>query len=217
MFTKIDMATWVRKPYFDYYINKITARYQLTVQADITEFLKIRRAYNKKMYPTIMYAVTSAINRHDEFRLSYDENGNLGIYDTLSPSYTIFHEDDHTFSDIWTEWDFDFKNFYDAVQSDMATYKNAKGIKAKSNAPSNIYPISMLPWLSFSGYAIDTSVVSHLFTPIVTIGKYYEDAGCCKIPLAVYVNHAVADGYHTSMLIEDIILTLNRAEEWIVK
>lgn len=33
-------------------------------------------------------------------------------YDILHPNYTIFHEDDHTFTDVWTEYTEDFKIFY---------------------------------------------------------------------------------------------------------
>ena len=37
-----------------------------------------------------------------------DKDGNPGYYDVLHPNYTIFHEDDHTFSDVWTAYTEDF-------------------------------------------------------------------------------------------------------------
>ena len=41
-----------------------------------------------------------------------DKDGNPGYYDVLHPNYTIFHEDDHTFSDVGTAYTEDFSAFY---------------------------------------------------------------------------------------------------------
>ena len=47
----------------------------------------------------------------------------------LHPNYTVFHEDDHTFSDLWTVHDEDFAAFYQAFLADVAQYGGNHGIK----------------------------------------------------------------------------------------
>ena len=76
-----------------------------------------------------------AINDNVEFRMSYDSEGKLGYWKYTNPVYTLFHEDDKTFSDIWTYYNEDFSIFYADCVKDLETYKDVKGIKAKPNQP----------------------------------------------------------------------------------
>ena len=45
-----------------------------------------------KLYPAMLYYLTTIVNRHSEFRTAINQEGELGIYDEMIPSYTIFHE-----------------------------------------------------------------------------------------------------------------------------
>lgn len=69
----------------------------MTVNIDITDLLKLTKERNYKLYPVILYAITKVVNNHIEFRMSLDENDNLGYYINVNPSYTIFHKDNNTF------------------------------------------------------------------------------------------------------------------------
>lgn len=203
-FSKINMDNWERKDYFNYYINLIKCHYSLNYNLDITRLEIMRREKNIKLYPAILYVTTKAINKNKEFRMAYDSNGNLGYFHSVSPSYTIFHEENKTFSDIWTEFNENFYEFENNVKKDMEKYKYAIGIKPKQNQPANTYPISSVPWLSFSSYSIDAPENSKLLMPIITYGKKFPQDSNTLLPISVYVNHAVADGYHTCKLINDI-------------
>ena len=214
-FHRVDMESWARKPYFDYYINIIKCRYNLTAHLDVTELVSLLSAEGLRFYPSMIYAVTRAVNENPEFRMGFDEEGCLGYWDELSPSYTIFHEDDHSFSDIWTQWNEDFSVFYLRAVEDMEKYRDVKGIKAKPDQPENTYPVSAAPWLSFTGYSIDTYDDSPMLRPIITFGKYHEDSGRTLLPFSVYAHHAVADGYHTCKLINRVGELAAAAREWI--
>ena len=45
----------------------------------------------------MLYYITTIVNRHPEFRTAINQAGELGIYDEMLPSYTVFHEDTETF------------------------------------------------------------------------------------------------------------------------
>jgi chloramphenicol O-acetyltransferase type A len=206
---------WKRKPYFDYFYYTIKTKYNVNHHLDITELINEVKSRNLRFYPTFLYVIMKIINQNEEFRVSFDGKGNLGIWNYVNPSYTIFHEDDKTFSDIWSEYKPFFKDFYQEIVKDMNTYKDVKKVKAKENRPPNFCPVSALPWLSFDSFSQDTYSNSSFLYPIIRFGKYYTREERFLLPFSVFVNHAVADGYHTCKFINEIEDFGKKVREWI--
>ena len=128
----IDMAAWPRREYFDYYIHKTPCSYNVCVNLDISRLLKSVRSKGLSLYPVLIYIVASAVNQNcTAFRFSFDQNGHLGYYDVLSPAYTVFHEDDKTFSNLWTIYHNQFSVFYKDYQNDQMLYRDRKGLFPK--------------------------------------------------------------------------------------
>jgi chloramphenicol O-acetyltransferase type A len=214
MFHKIDMETWPRREHYHYYQEKIRTCYQVNVEIDVTKVVKRCKKKGFRFYPVMLYAIMRAINNNQEFRMALDEEGALGYYDVCHPSYTIFHEDDKTFSDIWTNYDADFGRFYPAVVEDMEACKDRKGIKAKDGKPAACTPISCAPWIHYTSISHDTPGPNHVYFPIITFGKYEKKDGKWLLPFSVYVNHSIADGYHTSKLILEIQEHCRSCKTW---
>ena len=149
------------------------------------------------------------------FRLSMDAEGNLGWWTFCNPVYTLFHQSDCSFSDVWSEWTADFSTFYSRVLEDMARYGGVTGVMARPDKPDNFCSISSLPWLSFTSFAQDTYAESRMFFPLLRAGKHYEQSGRTLLPLSVCVHHAVADGYHTSWLFCRVQHFANVAKLWL--
>ncbi|WP_411680919.1 CatA-like O-acetyltransferase [Clostridium thailandense] len=210
MFHIVDLEKWERKEHFKYYTEKIKCGYSITSNLDVTLFKKSLEKNNLKFYPSFIYCVTYNINLMQEFRMRWGENNSLIIYDIVHPNYTIFHKDDHTFSDIWSEYANDFYKFYDNYKYDIEKYSDIKGVKVKTNQPENFYCISCVPWLSFTGYSTYTSDSNPSLMPIITYGKYNEENGKWIMPFTVTISHAVADGYHVSKLINSIQMTIDK-------
>lgn len=211
----IDRSNWERNIYFDYYFDRIKCKYNLNANIDISEILKLKREHGFRFFPMMLYAIMRGVNMNKEFRMSFDTEGNLGYWDEVVASYTVFHEDDHTFSDIWSEYSNDFHTFYNTVVSDIDTYKDIRGvIKARPCQPSNYCPVSCVPWLSFTGFAQDTYSESQLLFPLIRFGKFFECDNKFMLPFSISVNHAVADGYHTCKLINDISSLSASAKDW---
>ena len=91
-FKIIDLEKYDRKEHFIHYLNNVPCSYSMTVNIDITDLLKLTKERNYKLYPVILYAITKVVNNHIEFRMSLDENDNLGYYINVNTSYTIFHK-----------------------------------------------------------------------------------------------------------------------------
>lgn len=204
MFQHIDPETWERREHFEYYTNQIKCGYSLTAELDVTGFLNLISQKNLKFYPSFVYCVSTVLNQMKEFRMGLSEDGSPGYWDVVHPSYTIFHNDDHTFSDLWTTYSEDFLSFYEKMTEDMKQYGSNKGIKARSGQPPNFYCISCVPWLSYTGYSTMTAGGRPNLFPIITYGKYQLKNGRYQLPFTVTISHAAADGYHTSLLINEI-------------
>ena len=204
-FHKIDMDNWERREHYYYYRDFIKTRYNLCGEIDITGLLSQIREKRLHFYLVFLYVVIHTVNEIKELRMCLDEDGALGYWDVCHPSYTIFHEDDLTFSDIWTEYSPDFQTFYERASQDMETFKDVKGIKAKPDTPPNFCPISCIPWISFTGFGSDTYAESNMLYPVILFGKYHEnEKGQILLPLSIAVNHMVADGYHTCLFFQKI-------------
>ena len=110
-----------------------------------------------KFFPTMLYCIIKAVNQNKEFRMDYDKEGNLGYWDYVVPSYTIFHNDDKTFSDIWSEYDENFEKFYKNIVEDIEKYKDIKGVKTKLGRGDNFCPISCIP-VSYTHLTLPTKL-----------------------------------------------------------
>ena len=59
-FVPIDLGTWPRRQYFDYYFNKIKCRYSITAQVDITGLMQAREG--RRFFPCLLYLLMAAVN-----------------------------------------------------------------------------------------------------------------------------------------------------------
>ena len=99
----------------------------------------------------------------------------------------------------------------------MKQYKDSKGIKAKPDRPDAFTPVSCVPWVSFTSVGHDTPGPRQMYFPIIVFGRYHEVHDRWMLPFSIMVNHAVADGYHTSMLIHDIQEQCSHCKKWLKK
>lgn len=204
MFKLIDTSSWKRKPYFDHYFNQIRCTYSITVNIDITNVLSFKDRNKVKLYPLLIYVISKAVNKYEEFRTAINDRGEIGVWETLSPCYTVFHKDSESFSNIWTEWNDDLNLFLSNFEQDSKRFGQIDRIDAKPNTPANVFPISSLPWTTFTGFNLNIFADGTYLLPIFTYGKYFKDGNRYLIPLSIQVHHAICDGFHVSRLINEI-------------
>lgn len=204
MFKPIDTSSWKRKPYFDHYFNQIRCTYSITANIDITNVLSFKDRNKIKLYPLLIYVISKAVNKYEEFRTAINDRGEIVVWETLSPCYTVFHKDSESFSNIWTEWNDDLNLFLSNFEQDSKRFGQIDRIDAKPNTPANVFPISSLPWTTFTGFNLNIFADGTYLLPIFTYGKYFKDGNRYLIPLSIQVHHAVCDGFHVSRLINEI-------------
>lgn len=205
LFEKIDRNTWDRKEYFEHYLTNVPCTYSMTVKLNITRI----RERKIKVYPAMLFYLTTIVNRHCEFRTAFNENNELGVYSEMIPCYTVFHKDTETFSNLWTVCTSNLEEFVAEYENDILQYGSRKEMMAKPNVPSNNFSVSMIPWATFEGFNLNLQKGYDYLKPIFTMGKYYQEADQTLMPLAIQVHHAVCDGFHVCRFIDDLQKLIN--------
>ena len=205
-FNVIDKENWERKEYFDYYYSNVPCTYTMTVKLNIT---KIREA-EQKLYPTLLHSITKIVNKHDEFKTSFNSNNQLGVFDYMFPHYTIFHKDSETFSNIWTEYTEDYDVFYELYKRDMRAFGTIKKREAKPDLPANCFNILAIPWIVFESFNLNLQNNRDNLLPVFIMGKYYEEDGNLILPLSIQVHHGLCDGFHLCRFVNELQYIINR-------
>lgn len=212
-FKPIDVSQWSRREYFDHYLDQVPCTYNMTLNLDLTAILKEVKGRDLKLYPTMIYLLAMVVNRREEFRMAIDNDGRVGIYDFLHPSYTVFQKVGETFTNIWTEYNASFSEFYRQYESDVRDYADIKSFVGKPDAPPNIFNISSIPWVSFTGFNLNLPKSENYLLPIFTMGKYFHDNDRTWLPIAIQVHHAVCDGFHLARFVNELQDAMNAFDQ----
>lgn len=202
----VDLNTWKRGKLFQFYIDKMRIVMSLTVDIDVTNLITYAKNNNLSFYSSMMWIVSKVINSHDEFKYSWDKDGNLIKWDYVSPSYTIFNSDE-TFTKFVSEYSNDLLEFSKRIENDKEKYKNERGII--ENQPSNFFDVSCLPWVKYKHFDLHVFDEGKFLAPVVTWGKYEQENEKFIMPLTMNIHHAVADGFHLSRFFNEVQNLIN--------
>ena len=130
----------------------------------------------------------------------------------MHPCYTVFHKDSETFSNLWTEYTPDLRDFIRRYEADLATYGDNTAFIGKPDLPKNSFTVSMLPWTSFDGFNLNLQKGYAYTLPIFTLGKFFPESDRTLMPVALQVHHGVCDGFHTCRFLNELQALLNDVE-----
>ncbi|MHA3067222.1 CatA-like O-acetyltransferase [Lacticaseibacillus saniviri] len=213
-FTPIDMASWPRRDYFYYFTKMMPTGFSVTADLDITATYKLTKQYRYHFFAVYLYIVTKLISEQPNFMVA-EQDGVIGQYDVLTPAYSIFHDDDHSISGMWTALQPSLAAFHADYLTDMTMYQNSHGPVVKdAPQPANSYMIGMLPQLHFTNYTPLTFNGLPSFFPTIQAGQYQDHDARKVMPLSFTIHHAVADGFHVSHIYEELQTAFNHPEEW---
>lgn len=216
-FAEIDLQTWNRREIYYYFSQMAPTGYSITTEVDVTHLRKVLKADGKKFFPAYLWLVTKSLCAQEAFRLAV-KDGELGAYNTLTPLYASFHEDDKTFSLMWTEFDDDFSAFHEAYLENQRRYGNNHGVLSQKEAlpPPNAYTVSCIPWVNFEHFAVHSYENKPYFFPSVEAGKWVPKGEKCMMPLSITCHHAATDGYHIHLFLTSLQADMDAFETYLV-
>lgn len=213
-FTPIDLQTWQRRDYFYYFTKMMPTGFTVNVDVDITATYDAAKLAGYHFNAVYLFLITRLISEQPEFMIA-QRGEQLGYYNHLTPSYSVFHEDDHTISGIWTDYNADLAAFNANYEADKTQYSDQHGAVAKPDQPENAYMINMNPWLHFNSYTPLSFNGLPNYLPVIEAGKYVIQDDRRTMPVSFTIHHAVADAWHVSHFFERLQEALNKPENWL--
>ncbi|MEV4392998.1 type A chloramphenicol O-acetyltransferase [Nonomuraea sp. NPDC049607] len=201
--TPVDLDAWPRRQHFEHY-RRVPCTYSITVEVDVTAFAAALRQSRRKSYIAQIWALATVVNRHDEFRMCLTTSGEPAVWPVAHPAFTVFNAERETFSCVWAPYDPDFGAFHDVAAPLLAEHSRAADFFPQGAPPANTFDVSSLPWASFTGFNLNIGDNWDHLAPIFTLGRYTERDGRVLLPLAVQAHHAVADGFHSARLVNEL-------------
>lgn len=205
VFTPIDLAGWRRREMFYYFSEMAPTGYSLTSRLDVTVLKRVLKNEGLRLFPAYLWLVTKALSRQEEFKIA-QRDGVLGVYNCLTPLYASFHEEDKTFSLMWTEFDDQFPDFYADYIRNQQAFGDNRGVLCQKGVlpPPNAYTVSCLPWVDFDHFAVHSYNNSAYYFPSVESGKITEQSGRLIMPISLTCHHAATDGWHIKVFLEEL-------------
>ncbi len=211
-FEKIEMQTWPRAATYQHYMRDVPCTYSMCVSWDITAIKAQTDALGLKLFPVLLYGLSTVVNQHKEFRMGLDHEKQPGYYDIVHPSYTVFHPQSESFTVTWSAFDNNFAGFYQRyLQDAQRALQHQEGFESAAQpvsqlpiTPPNLFDVSCIPWASFTSFHLNIKPGYEHLLPIFTLGQFTQQAGNIQLPLAIQVHHAACDGFHVARFVKEL-------------
>lgn len=119
-FQVIDRENWKRNMHCQIFQNSLEPQYCISLELDITHFLKWVKAQHYSFTFALIYAIGKCANEIEEFRYRF-LNGNVILYDTINTSFTYLNQETELFKFVNVPMqksfvvEADIKSFFDEV------------------------------------------------------------------------------------------------------
>ncbi|MBO4449368.1 MAG: chloramphenicol acetyltransferase [Clostridiales bacterium] len=192
----IDKETYYRKGVFRHFSEDCKCSVSMTARVDVTKLVDYSKHSGTKFYINFLYLLTKVLNSRDDYKMSYLwQTNEIICYDVINPTQYVFHEDTETCTPVYSNYDPDYKTFYDNALADVEKAKQTREYGLDAMNHPNWFDASYISWLSYDSLNIELPDGYLYFQPIINWGKYREENGRLMLPLTVRMNHAIADGY----------------------
>ena len=192
----IDKETYYRKGVFRHFSEDCKCSVSMTARVDVTELVEYSKKSGTKFYINFLYLLTKVLNSRDDYRMAYLwQTNEIICYDVINPTQYVFHEDTETCTPVYSNYDPDYKTFYDNALADVEKAKLTREYGLDAANHPNWFDASYISWLSYDSLNVELPDGYLYFQPIINWGKYREENGRIMLPLTVRMNHAIADGY----------------------
>lgn len=201
----LDLETYYRKDIYRRFTQVARSSVSITHRIDVTDLVEHSHRSGTKFYINFLYLLAKVLNSREDYRMGYLwQTDQVVIYDRINPCQYVFHEDTETCTPVYTEYNPDYRAFYEASKADIEAAKQTREFFFDMEHHPNWFDASYIPWVSYDSLHVELPDGYLYYQPIINWGKYEEIGGRMMMPVTVRMNHAVADGY----LISKVFLLL---------
>ncbi len=197
----LDIENWNRKEHYEFFSQFDEPFFGLVSEIDCTKAYNASKENNHSFFAWYLHKSLMAVNEIEEFRYRIVEK-EVVIFDEIHASATIGREDG-TFGVTFVPFNNSFENFNQSLKKEIDGVKNSVGMRLNVHAQrSDVIHYSSIPWTRFTGLTHPRRYGTDESEPKISFGKIFLKDDRWIMPVAVYVHHGLADGYHVSKYLE---------------
>lgn len=195
----INEKNWKRATHCQVFKNSIEPFFCITLELDITNFLKKVKEHRYSFTMALIYCVTNCANEIEEFRYRFLD-GQIVLFDQINTAFTYLDQETELFKVVNVAMQ---ANIEDYIQ---LAVKTAKEQKEYFTGPlgNDVFQFSSLPWISYSHISHTNSGKKDNATPLFDWGKYFKRDDKVFLPFSIQVHHSFVDGIHVGQLVEKL-------------
>lgn len=201
MKTKIDLATWPRRDYYNYFGSCDDPYFGVVVNVDCTAAYQHCKKQDISFFLYYMYQSIKAVNQVENFRYRILD-GEVWLFDRVHPSTTVGRKD-HTFGFALLDYKDTLESFCANAEEKIAEVEKYQGLPVGENSKRlDVIHCTTTPWFSFTGFKHEKNIRCGESIPKFAFGKFFESGENKLLPVSVNVNHGLVDGYHVGRYME---------------
>lgn len=202
----LDLENWPRKEHFNFFNQFEEPFFGVTVDIDCTIAYDKCKKEGAGFFLYYLHQALAAANSIENFRFRIEDN-QIYIYDQVNAS-AVINRPDNTFGFSYIDYFSDFNEFQSAAKKEIERVQNSSGLDITGNG-ANVIHISAMPWLKFTSLSHARSFVFKDSCPKFSFGKMTDENGKKMMPISVHVNHALVDGLHVSLFVDEFQRRMN--------
>lgn len=203
---QFDLENWARKDHFNFFNQFDEPFFGVTVDIDCTIAYQKCRQEGIGFFLYYLHQSLAAANAVENFRLRVEDN-QIYLYDQVNAS-AVINRTDNSFGFSYIDYFSDFEEFQLAAKLEIENVRNSTGLNLSGNN-ANVIHISAMPFLKFTSLSHARSFSFKDSCPKFSFGKMTELNGIKSMPISIHVNHALADGYHVGLFVDEFQRLMN--------
>ncbi len=196
----LDLEKWSRKDHFNFFSRFEEPFFGVVVAIDCTVAYDKCKREGIGFFLYYLHQALASANAIENFRLRIEDN-QIYIYEQINAS-AVINRPDGTFGFSYINYAADFETFQLEANKEIERIQNSTGL-VPAGSGDNVIHVSAMPWLKFTSLSHARSFSFKDSCPKFSFGKMTIENGKKTMPLSIHVNHALADGYHVSLFVDE--------------
>ncbi len=201
----IDLNTWNRKQHFEHFSGLEDPSFAVTIPFDVTMAYKFSKENKVSFFGKYLHDCMRAINLVDNFKYRIVDTDVFEL-DVIHASPTLMRED-KTFGFSFIDYNEDLSVFLNNLEAEKLRINNSTDLFPEKEGINCIY-CSAMPWFQFTGHKEPFSKHG-ISIPKLAFSKALNVNDRLSMNVSINVNHALVDGYHISLFVENFQKFLN--------
>lgn len=205
----IHLEEWNRKEQFKFFSTFDEPFFGITVTIDCTHAYSQAKQNGQSFFLYYLYRALQAANHIENFRYRIVDQ-EVYLYDQIHASPTI-NRPNGTFGFAYMNYHIDEATFIQHAQEEIKKTQESTALLPAITG-ENVIHFSAVPWLNFTSLSHARSFSFPDSSPKISFGKVTENQGILSMPVSIHAHHALVDGYHVGLFVEEFQRLMEEGE-----